>query len=176
MIEAQSFVEAARAHGFQNYAGVPCSFLTPFINYVSNDGSLNYVSSANEGDALATAAGSAIGGKRAVVMMQNSGLGNAVSPATSLTWVFRIPVLIICTHRGAPGARDEPQHELMGRITGGLFDIMEIPWEIFPDRDSDIGPALQRAVDYMDGEQRLAGVGPSPTRLWPIRHVRPPLL
>jgi phosphonopyruvate decarboxylase len=154
MIEAQSFVEAARAHGFHNYAGIPCSFLTPFINYVINDDSLTYVSSANEGDALATAAGSAIGGRRAVVMMQNSGLGNAVSPATSLTWVFRIPVLIICTHRGAPGVKDEPQHELMGRITGGLFDLMQIPWEAFPDRESGIAPALQRAVDYMDRERR----------------------
>ena len=78
MIEAEQFVEAAREAGFRRYTGVPCSFLTPFINYVINDGELAYVSSANEGDALATAAGAAIGGERSIVMMQNSGLGNAV--------------------------------------------------------------------------------------------------
>ena len=60
-------------------------------------------------------------------MMQNSGLGNAVSPLTSLTHVFRIPLLVVCTHRGAPGVSDEPQHELMGQITGQMFDTMRIP-------------------------------------------------
>ena len=157
MIEAEEFVEAARKSGIRRYTGVPCSFLTPFINYVINDDTLEYVSSANEGDALATAAGAAIGGERSIVMMQNSGLGNAVSPITSLAWVFRIPIIIITTHRGAPGVKDEPQHELMGQITGQLFDTMQVPWETFPDASSAIQPALQRALDYMQKEQRPYG-------------------
>ncbi|MBL1142890.1 MAG: phosphonopyruvate decarboxylase [Proteobacteria bacterium] len=154
MINAKDFVEAAREFGFNRYTGVPCSFLTPFINYVINDDSLEYVSSANEGDALATAAGSAIGGQPAVVMMQNSGLGNAVSPITSLSYVFRIPFLIITTHRGQPGVKDEPQHELMGQITKELFDTMKVPWEIFPKSIEEIEPALKRASEYMKKEQR----------------------
>ena len=157
MIQAEEFVEAARKLGFKRYTGVPCSFLTPFINYVINDDTLEYVSSANEGDALATAAGASIGGERSVVMMQNSGLGNAISPITSLAWVFRIPVLIISTHRGAPGVKDEPQHELMGQITGKLFDTMQVPWEPFPDEKSLIEPALQRALSHMQKENRPYG-------------------
>ncbi len=154
MISADQFVEAARARGFGWYAGVPCSFLTPFINYVLNDDQLSFVSSANEGDAVATATGLAIGGQPAVVMMQNSGLGNAVSPLTSLSYVFRVPVLLICTHRGAPGLQDEPQHVLMGQITGALFDLMHIPWEVFPVDPEAIRPALQRACEYMAEAQR----------------------
>ena len=38
----------------------------------------DYVGAANEGDAVAVAAGAQLGGKQAVVMFQNSGLGNAV--------------------------------------------------------------------------------------------------
>ena len=154
MIQAGDFIEAARDLGFQRYTGVPCSFLTPFINYVINDESLNYVSSANEGDAIATAAGSAMGGERSIVMMQNSGLGNAVSPITSLSYVFRIPMIIITTHRGAPGITDEPQHELMGQITGEMFDAMRIPWEIFPMEKENIAVALKRACEFMGKEQR----------------------
>lgn len=154
MIKAQAFVEAARGLGFDWYAGVPCSFLTPFINYVINDSNLHYISSANEGDAVAAAAGATIGGQRAVVMLQNSGLGNAISPLTSLTNVFRIPVLIICTHRGAPGLKDEPQHELMGRITAKLLNTMEIPWEKFPTQISEISPVLRRADEYMKREKK----------------------
>ena len=154
MIEAKEFVEAARELGFNRYTGVPCSFLTPFINYVINDDALEYISSANEGDALATAAGSAIGGERSIVMMQNSGLGNAVSPITSLSYVFRIPFIIIATHRGQPGVKDEPQHELMGQITRELFDTMKVPWEIFPKTKDEIEPALRRATEYMQKEKR----------------------
>ena len=63
MIEAAEFVNAAREAGFDWYAGVPCSFLTPFINYVIGEPALTYVSAANEGDAVAVAAGAVIGGR-----------------------------------------------------------------------------------------------------------------
>lgn len=150
MIEAGQFVEAARARGFTWYAGVPCSFLTPFINYVSQDPTLHYLSAANEGDAVAIVAGAALAGQRGVAMMQNSGLGNAVSPLTSLTWTFRLPQLLIVTWRGQPGIKDEPQHALMGPITPAMLDTMEIPWETFPTEAADIDAALERAVAHMD--------------------------
>ena len=150
MIEAGTFVEAARRHGFDWYSGVPCSFLTPFINYVLQDRSLRYLDAANEGDAVALIAGATLGGRRGVTMMQNSGLGNAVSPLTSLTWPFRIPQLLIVTWRGQPGVDDEPQHALTGPITPALLETMEISWERFPTEADEIGPALERAVAHMD--------------------------
>ena len=159
MIEARQFVEAARERGFAWYAGVPCSYLTPFINYVLQDDSLHYVSMANEGDAVALIAGVTLGGEggkpaRGIAMMQNSGLGKAVSPLTSLTWTFRLPQLIIVTWRGQPGVPDEPQHALMGPITPTLLDTMEIPWELFPTEAEAIGPALDRAMAHMDATGR----------------------
>lgn len=154
MIEAAEFVEAARTRGFDWYAGVPCSYLTPFINYVLQDPTLHYVSAANEGDAVALIAGLALAGRRGVAMMQNSGLGNAVSPLTSLTWTFRLPQLLIVTWRGQPGVPDEPQHALMGPITPAMLDTMEIPWETFPTNADDIGPALDRALAHMEATGR----------------------
>lgn len=146
MIAAAEFIAAASARGFGLYTGVPCSYLTPFINHVLNDSTLRYVGAANEGDGVAIAAGAGLGGLPAVVMFQNSGLGNAVNPLTSLTWTFRLPVLLIVTWRGEPGgAADEPQHELMGAITPRLLALMDIPWEPFPTVAADIGPALDRA-------------------------------
>jgi phosphonopyruvate decarboxylase len=160
MIEARNFVEAARQRGFRWYAGVPCSFLTPFINYVLQDPSLHYLSMANEGDAVAFIAGVALAGDasaphgRGIAMMQNSGLGNAVSPLTSLTWTFRLPQLLIVTWRAQPGIADEPQHALMGPITPDMLKIMEIPWELFPTETAQIEPALDRAVAHMDQSGR----------------------
>lgn len=150
MIHARDFVDAAARRGFKVYAGVPCSFLTPFINYVIGADGLRYFSAANEGDAVAIAAGAWLGGQRAIAMMQNSGLGNAVSPLTSLTYTFGIPVLVICTHRGAPGVSDEPQHALMGTITEQLFETMGVPWATFP-READ---AIDGVLDAIDSHMR----------------------
>ena len=154
MIKASQFVEPAKKLGFNFWAGVPCSYLTPFINYTIGDTRLTYVSSANEGDAVATASGAVLGGHRAVVMMQNSGLGNAVSPLTSLNHVFQIPVLLIITLRGEPGRPDEPQHELMGHVTQQLLETMGIPWIWFPEQEQDVGSVLQTAVKHMDTSGR----------------------
>jgi len=155
MIEAGAFIRRAGAHGFSLYAGVPCSYLKPFINYVIDDDNLRYVGAANEGDAIAVAAGAELAGQRGVVMFQNSGFGNTVNPLTSLTHTFRIPVLIIVTLRGEPGGpADEPQHELMGRITSDLLDLLGIAWDWFPTEEDAIEPVLERAVTTMDNERR----------------------
>lgn len=158
MITAKAFVDAAAEHGIDWFSGVPCSFLTPFIDHVINAETLSYVSAANEGDAVAAAAGAVIGGRGAAAMMQNSGLGNAVSPLTSLAQVFRIPILLICTHRGQPGLRDEPQHALMGRITARMLELMEVPWEPFPSEDSLIEPALERIDAHFAATARPYGL------------------
>ena len=154
MIEAQDFVEAARTRGFTWWAGVPCSYLTPFINYVLQDEALRYVSMANEGDAVALIAGVQLGGSRGVTMMQNSGLGNAVSPLTSLTWTFQLPQLLIVTWRGQPGVPDEPQHALMGPVTPAMLETMDVAWELFPTEPAQIGPALERALAHMERTDR----------------------
>lgn len=154
MIQADQFIAAGQAKGFGFYAGVPCSFLTALINGVIGDPSLRYVGAVNEGDAVAIAAGAWLAGRKTVVMCQNSGLGNAVNPLTSLNFPFRIPTLFVTTWRGQPGLKDEPQHELMGRITGGLLDEMGIPWRPFPKETAAIAAAVAEA-DAAMVESRL---------------------
>jgi phosphonopyruvate decarboxylase len=146
MITADAFIEPAIARGFDFYTGVPCSFLTPIINRAIGHPGLDFVGAANEGEAVAIAAGAWLGGRKTVVMCQNSGLGNAVNPLTSMNYPFRIPSLMIVTWRGQPGLKDEPQHELMGAITGTLFDTMGIPHGPFPDREEAVVGALDAAI------------------------------
>lgn len=146
MIEAEAFLDPARARGFDFYSGVPCSFLTPIINRVISDRAIGYVGAASEGEAVAIAAGAWLAGHRTAVMCQNSGLGNTVNPLTSLNFPFHIPTLMIVTWRGQPGLEDEPQHRLMGQITASLLDVMHVAHRGFPKTQDEIEPALA-AVD-----------------------------
>lgn len=151
MITADKFLTPARELGFNFFTGTPCSYLKPFINYVIDTDGFDFVDSVNEGDAVAIAAGATLGGKRAVVMFQNSGLGNAVNPLTSLTYTFNIPVMVITTFRGEPGGpHDEPQHELMGQITTQMLETMRLKWAYFPQTDLEVLPALKFADEYMN--------------------------
>jgi phosphonopyruvate decarboxylase len=151
MIEAEIFIRAAQQRGFSFYSGVPCSYLKPFINYVIDADELRYVGAANEGDAVAISAGVELAGQRSVTMFQNSGLGNAVNPITSLNYSFRVPTLLIPTLRGEPGGpADEPQHELMGAITTDMLTLMKVAWEYFPTEESEVAASLDRAVAHMD--------------------------
>jgi phosphonopyruvate decarboxylase len=132
MIELPAFGGLLQEHGFTFFSGVPCSFLRGLISYALNH--LDYCAAANEGDAVAIAAGAALGGRRAAVLLQNSGLTNALSPLTSLNHVFRIPVLGFVSLRGEPGVADEPQHELLGQITAELLRVCRIE-TLLLDRD-----------------------------------------
>ena len=155
MIDSDAFLAALSRFGFSLISGVPCSYLTPLINGSIQSSRVPYINAANEGDAVAIAAGATLGGGRGVAMFQNSGLGNAVSPLTSLTWVFRLPILLIVTWRGQPGGPpDEPQHELMGRITIDQLRLMEIPHADFPKEPEEIDQVLARARQHMDSTGR----------------------
>ena len=149
MIEASDFLNEAARRGFGFFTGVPCSFLTPVINRAASDPVLRYVGAASEGEAVAIAAGAWLGGRSTAVLCQNSGLGNAVNPLTSLNAPFRIPTLMIVTWRGQPGRPDEPQHEVMGRITHDLLSLCGVAHGAFPNALEDVAPALDAAERSM---------------------------
>ncbi len=150
-MDANIFLDKCREHGFHLFTGTPCSYLKPFINQVIDDPSLEFVGTTNEGDAVALATGAWLGGRRSVVMFQNSGLGNAVNPLTSLSQIVKAPFLGIVTLRGEPGGpKDEPQHKLMGSITTDLLSLMEIPWSYFPQESSEVTKAFSHAEKMME--------------------------
>jgi phosphonopyruvate decarboxylase len=82
-------------------------------------------------------------------MCQNSGLGNAVNPLTSLNAPFRIPTLLIATWRGQPGIGDEPQHQVMGQITHKLLSIIDVEYKTFPKSPEELPAALRHASARM---------------------------
>lgn len=149
MIKAADFLKPAKARGYDFYTGVPCSFLTPFINSAITDPELTYIAATSEGEAVAIAAGAWLAGRKTVVMCQNSGLGNAVNPLTSLNYPFQIPTLLLTTLRGAPGLADEPQHELMGMITHQILDVMKINHAPFPTIKENVKDILETAESSM---------------------------
>jgi phosphonopyruvate decarboxylase len=127
---------------------VPCSYFTPLVNFTTSAPELDYLSATSEGEAVAIAAGLVAAGRPAFVLMQNSGLGNAVNPITSLLYIYKIPLVLLISHRGQPGQPDEPQHLLMGRITEELTELCGVRTHIFEAEnfESSLGEAQRDGV------------------------------
>lgn len=151
MLNTIEFGNELKRLGFDFYSGVPCSFLKNLINYSINE--CEYIAAANEGDAVAIASGAYLGGRKSVVLMQNSGLTNCISPLTSLNYPFQIPILGFVSLRGEPGLNDEPQHELMGQITTQLLDLMQIKWQFLSSDDSEAKKQLEEANKWIEVNQ-----------------------
>ena len=128
-MQIDDFGQILKDSGVRCGAGVPCSVFKPLVNYMTTDPELDYVPAASEGEAVAIAAGMIAAGRPAFALMQNSGLGNAVNPVTSLLYIYTIPAMLLVSHRGEPGKPDEPQHLLMGQITHELARLVELRTE-----------------------------------------------
>jgi phosphonopyruvate decarboxylase len=151
MIKPKDFYNSLSSEGIEFFSGVPDSLLKDFCAYITdNSKKENHIIAANEGNAIALAAGYNLAtSKIGLVYMQNSGEGNAVNPLTSLTdkEVYSIPMLLMIGWRGEPGKHDEPQHKKQGRITLDLLETLEIPYSVLPDNLEGANSALKEILN-----------------------------
>ncbi len=113
------------------YIEVPCSFLGPLLEALARDSECELVNPANEAIAMGMATGSFLATNRIpVVLMQNSGLCNALNAFTSLNQIYKIPVLCLIAWRGQPGIKDAPEHTIMGPKLRSILKTFDIPYEV----------------------------------------------
>ena len=93
---------------------------------------------------MGIAAGFSLSDKCPVVVMQNSGLGNAINPLTSLQLVFNLPALLLISWRGEPGNTDEPEHLAMGPITPDLLNVTGIYYEYLTQSEEELAAQIGR--------------------------------
>lgn len=131
MINAKELISIFKKKKISFYCGVPDSVLKNFIISLDNDKSLTNYIAVNEGTAISTAIGYHLDtGQLTCVYLQNSGLGNAINPLISIAHnkIYSIPLIMVIGWRGAPGQKDEPQHEVKGHITPDLLKLLNIKY------------------------------------------------
>lgn len=152
MLDQKKVFEVLRQYGVSYFTGVPDSYLNGFCNYaLANCGDRNVIT-ANEGNAVALAAGHYLATQEIpLVYMQNSGEGNAINPLVSLADrdVYAVPMLLLIGWRGQGNTEpDHPQHKLQGEITTSLLDILHIPYTILTDDNSEFEKIVENSVRY----------------------------
>ena len=129
IVSGTDFAEALERHGFDFFAGVPCSLIEDLIATLEAHPRLPYVAAPREDVAVGMAAGAWFGGRRPAVLMQNSGLGTSLNALASLSLMYGLPALLVVTWRGH-GGKDAPEHVLMGEISPRLLELLGIPHRV----------------------------------------------
>jgi len=126
-------------NGFDFFTGVPCSLLDGLYRaLLDGDASVRapLIEAVREDEAIGHAAGAYLAGRRPVVMMQNSGLGNSLNAIISLSQIYALPFLLLVTWRGFEG-NDAPEHLVMGRAMPAILEAVELPFEVLDPVDAD---------------------------------------
>ncbi len=153
MIDPKKFTETLVNEGVDFFCGVPDSLLKDFCAYIEESlPEKNHIVSANEGTAIAIAAGKQMAtGKTPMVYLQNSGFGNIINPLLSLADkdVYSIPILILMGWRGEPGSIDEPQHIKQGKVTIPLLEAIKIPYFILDEDEYKTNKSIKSSLELI---------------------------
>lgn len=107
---------------------MPDSTLASVFEVLEKQSTFPYIPAVREDNAVAVAVGAYLGGKKAMVFMQNSGLGHCINALTSLVSLYRIPLLLVIGWRGHDPGADAPEHRLMGIALPSLLRAIQIPF------------------------------------------------
>jgi sulfopyruvate decarboxylase TPP-binding subunit len=85
-----------------------------------------YVLADREDNAVALAVGAYLAGRRPLVFMESSGVGNAIDALTSLAIVCEAPLVVFVGWAGYEG-RDVPHHNVIGEPLEPLLGTLGLP-------------------------------------------------
>jgi sulfopyruvate decarboxylase TPP-binding subunit len=80
--------------------GVPDGWIVPLIDALAKDERFDYIPAAREEECFGIASGAVMAGKRAMVMVQNSGFLNAVGCYATLCQKYQTAFVVLIAHRG----------------------------------------------------------------------------
>ncbi len=124
---SQAIYNTLKRSGINFVVSLPCVNLDKIMKMVESDDDIIHVPVTREEEGFGICAGAFMGGKRTAILMQNSGLGNSVNALASLFELYKLPILIIMSHRGTEGEFMSAQIP-MGNATPKVLDALQIPY------------------------------------------------
>jgi sulfopyruvate decarboxylase alpha subunit len=148
------------AHGLLKQAGVTAASYVPdagharLITLLEDDPEVTATVLTTEEEGIAIAAGAWLGGRRSVILMQSSGVGNCIN-MLSLPVISRFPLLMLVTMRGE-WAEFNPWQVPMGQATEASLRAIGVR-TFRVETPADLLATLKAAlVEAFDSDQQIA--------------------
>jgi len=147
--------EAIKHGGVRQVGYVPDAGHARLIDRCRADPDIHDIVLTTEEEGIALAAGAWLGGQRAALLMQSSGLGNCIN-MLSLARTCRFPLLMLITMRGE-WEEFNPWQVPMGSIVDPVLKLCEaeVYWVREPD---EVAGIAERAVQQTFGDERIVAM------------------
>jgi sulfopyruvate decarboxylase alpha subunit len=148
-------IRAMRTRGIAIVCTVPDGGLTRLLGRIEADKAMCLVTLTSEQEGMGVATGAWLGGRRAMIAMQSSGVGNCIN-ALGLPAAYRAPCLMLVTMRGQWGEFN-PWQVPMGQATQPALEAVGV--KCFPvDRPEEVAETFAAAADIAFNSRMSAAV------------------
>ena len=146
---------AMQARNITLVCTVPDGGLANLLALVEADGTIGLVTLSTEEEGIGIATGCWLGGGRAIIAMQSSGVGNCIN-ALGLPLAYRAPCLMLVTMRGQWGEFN-PWQVPMGQAARPTLEAMGV--RCFPvEQPAEVGETFAAAADLAFNSRTSAAV------------------
>jgi sulfopyruvate decarboxylase alpha subunit len=133
-----------RARDIATVCTIPDGGLTQLLGLIDGERKMRLVTLTTEEEGIGVATGCWLGGQRAMIAMQSSGVGNCIN-ALGLPTAFRAPCLMLVTMRGQWGEFN-PWQVPMGQAVKPALEAVDV--KCFPvDKAEEVGETFEAAAD-----------------------------
>src|SRR5437870_6005307 len=126
--------DALKRSGVRLMSALPETWLVHLSRMAEDDPEMQLVRLAKEEEGVGISAGAHLAGVKSAMLMQNHGFLASVNGIVSCAQLYRIPLLMLISHRGEFGERDPWQTE-GGAVTEELLRALRIPFALLDQPD-----------------------------------------
>jgi len=135
--------DSLKAAGIRLMSALPETWLVHLIRMAEEDPEVQLIRLAKEDEGVGISTGAHLAGVRSAMLMQNHGFLASVNGIVSCAQLYRIPLLMLISHRGEFGERDPWQTE-GGGVTTHVLDALRIPHALLDSPDH-VAKRIQKA-------------------------------
>ena len=151
----QDIFDVLRAQEISLVTHIPDAGHSRLIDLCEAHNGIDVVTLTTEEEGVGVICGAWAGGRKGVLLMQSSGVGNCIN-ALALPAICRIPFLTIVSMRGEYG-EFIPWQVPMGKATPAVLEAMDVT--LFrAERSDEVGATVKAAADYAFNTRRSAAV------------------
>lgn len=133
-VHSQLVYDALKDGGVRLVSALPETWLVHLVRLADDDPEVTLVRLAKEEEGVGISAGAYLAGVRSAMLMQNHGFLASINGIVSLAQLYRIPLLMLISHRGEMGEADPWQTE-GGGVTVPLLEALRIPYDVLEEPD-----------------------------------------
>ncbi|MDG2167759.1 MAG: thiamine pyrophosphate-binding protein [Opitutales bacterium] len=157
MLSASKIIDALKDQGVTHVVGLADNLCRVLFLELQEEASMEVVHVSREGEAYAIASGLYLGGKKPVVLIQNTGLLESGDAYRGTSWRMEIPQVMLIAYRGFNSLDPEvDRKDSVAEFTEPTLKAWNIPYKVMLG-DDDI-PMIERAFKIAENTSKPAAV------------------